>query len=92
MKLYALLLMMNFALKEFSCHEIITNNSIKCSWDQGFLSMEKMKTNLCDFFFSHLSFYFCERVQRRALIQVRLEAFEADLSLDEVIQTEILNI
>ena len=40
---------------------------------------------------SHLGFYFCERVQRRALIQVRLEAFEEDLSLDEVIQTQILN-
>ena len=43
------------------------------------------------FFFSHLSFYFCERVQRRALIQARLEAFAEDLSLDEVIQTQILN-
>ena len=43
------------------------------------------------FFPSHLSFYFCERIQRRALIQVRLEAFEEDLSLDEVIQTQILN-
>ena len=41
--------------------------------------------------FSNLSFYFCERVQRRALIQVSLEAFEEDLSLDEVIQTQILN-
>ena len=40
---------------------------------------------------SHLSFYFCERIQRRALIQVRLEAFAEDLSLDEVIQTQILN-
>ena len=72
--------MMNFALKELSCLEIITHNSIKCSWDQDFLSMEKMKTNLCNFFFfpSHLSFYFCERIQRRALIQVRLEAFQAD--------------
>ena len=44
--------MMNFALKEFSCLEIITHNSIKCSWDQDFLNMEKMKTNLCNFFFS----------------------------------------
>ena len=43
------------------------------------------------FFLSHLSFYFCERIQRRALIQVGLEAFEEDLSLDEVIQTQILN-
>ena len=41
--------------------------------------------------FSHLSFYFCERVQRRALIQVRFGAFEEDRSLDEVIQTQILN-
>ena len=86
--------MMNFALKEFSCLEIITHNSIKCSWDQDFLSMEKMKTNLCNllfFFFSQLSFHFCERVRRRALIQVRLEAFQADLSLDEVIQTQTPN-
>ena len=40
--------------------------------------------------FSNLSFYFCERVQRRALIQVRLEAFEEDLRLG-VIQTQFLN-
>ena len=52
-----------------------------------------LENALISFFFfpSHLSFYFCERVQRRALIQVRLEAFAEDLSLDEVIQTQILN-
>ena len=42
------------------------------------------------FFFSQLSFHFCERVRRRALIQVRLEAFEEDLRLG-VIQTQFLN-
>ena len=53
--------------------------------------LENVLISFFFFFLSHLSFYFCERIQRRALIQVGLEAFEEDLSLDEVIQTQILN-
>ena len=52
---------------------------------------EDKSLQLTFFFFSQLSFHFCERVRRRALIQVRLEAFQADLSLDEVIQTQTPN-
>lgn len=41
--------MLNLALREYSCLEILTNDSIKSSWEQDFLNMEKMKTNLCNF-------------------------------------------
>lgn len=41
--------------------------------------------------FSPFKLLFLWEGSKESLIQMRLEAFEEDLSLDEVIQTQILN-
>lgn len=48
---------MNLALQEFLCLEILTNDSMKFSWEQDFLNIEEIKTNLT-IFKQHLKSHF----------------------------------